>query len=154
VSGHDGPANSYATGPTHAANTSIWIVCHVTGQSITGPYDTTTMWDLSDDGYYYTDAWLYTGTNNAVVPACTPKTVTVDSHATNGVSGHIGPGNSYATGPTHAKNTSITIFCYVNGESITGPYDTTTMWDLSDDGYYYTDAWLYTGTNGAVVPAC
>ena len=37
--------------------------------------------------------------------------------------------------------------CYVKGQSITGPYDTTTIWDLSDDGYY-------TGTNGAAVPAC
>ena len=31
---------------------------------------------------------------------------------------------------------------------------TTTVWDLSDDGYYYTDAWLYTGTNGTAVPHC
>jgi len=42
----------------------------------------------------------------------------------------------------------------VTGQSITGPYDTTTMWDLSNDGYYYTDAWLYTDTNGAAVPHC
>jgi hypothetical protein len=48
----------------------------VNGQSITGPYDTTTIWDLSDDGYYYTDAWLYTGTNGAAVPQCALKTVT------------------------------------------------------------------------------
>ncbi|MGH3252026.1 MAG: CHAP domain-containing protein [Trebonia sp.] len=154
VSGHKGAANSYATGPTHPKNTALWIVCYVTGQSITGPYDTTTMWDLSDDGYYYTDAWLYTGTNGAAVPKCALKTVTVDKHATGGVSGHKGPGNTYATGPTHAVNTPVTIACYVAGQSITGPYDTTTMWDLANDGYYYTDAWLYTGTNGAAVPHC
>jgi len=154
VSGHKGPGNSYAAGPTRPKNTAVWIVCYVTGQSITGPYDTTTMWDLSDDGYYYTDAWLYTGTNGAAVPKCAPKTVTVDKHATGGVSGHKGPGNSYAAGPTHAVNSAVTIFCYVTGQSITGPYDTTTMWDLSNDGYYYTDAWLYTGTNGAAVPHC
>jgi hypothetical protein len=153
-SGHKGPGNSYATGPTRPTNSALWIVCYVTGQSITGPYDTTTMWDLSDDGYYYTDAWLFTGTNGAAVPKCAPRTVTVDKHATGGVSGHKGPGNSYAAGPTHAVNTAVTIFCYVTGQSITGPYDTTTMWDLSNDGYYYTDAWLFTGTNGAAVPHC
>ena len=154
VSGHTGPGNSYAVGPTRAANTALWIVCFVNGQSITGPYDTTTIWDLSDDGYYYTDAWLYTGINGPAVPACALKSVTVDSHATGGVSGHTGPGNSYAAGPVHAANTPITIACYVNGQSITGPYDTTTIWDLATDGYYYTDAWLYTGINGPAVPAC
>jgi len=154
VSGHKGPGNSYATGPTHPANSAIWIVCYVNGQSIKGPYDTTTIWDLSDDGYYYTDAWLYTGTNGPAVPRCALKTVTVDKHATGGVSGHKGPGNSYAAGPTHAMNTPITIACYVNGQSIKGPYDTTTIWDLANDGYYYTDAWLYTGTNGPAVPHC
>jgi surface antigen len=154
VSGHLGPDNSYATGPTYPANSPIWIVCYVNGQSITGPYNTTTIWDLGNDGYYYTDAWLYTGTNSAAVPACAPRTVTIDSHATGGVSGHRGPDNSYATGPTHATNSAITIFCYVDGQAITGPYNTTTIWDLSNDGYYYTDAWLYTGTNNAAVPHC
>ena len=153
VSGHTGPGNSYSAGPTRPANSPLWIVCYVNGQSIKGPYDTTAIWDLSDDGYYYTDAWLYTGTNGPAVPACAPKTVTIASQATGGVSGHTGPGNSYATGPNHAASTPITIVCYVTGQSIKGPYDTTAIWDLSD-GYYYTDAWLYTGTNGPAVPAC
>jgi hypothetical protein len=154
VSGHTGPSDSYAAGPTRPANSALWIVCYVNGQSITGPYNTTTIWDLSDDGYYYTDAWVYTGTNGPAVPACAPKTVAIDSHATGGVSGHRGPDNSYAAGPTHQVNSGITIFCYVDGQSITGPYNTTTIWDLSNDGYYYTDAWIYTGTNGAAVPHC
>jgi O-glycosyl hydrolase len=152
-SGHTGPGNSYPAGPTHPANSPLWIVCYVNGQSISGPYDTTTIWDLSDDGYYYTDAWLYTGTNGPAVPPCAPDTVTVDSHATGGLSGHTGPDNSYPTGPTYPANTPITIVCYVNGQSIAGPYDTTTIWDLSG-GLYYSDAWLYTGTNGPAVPPC
>jgi surface antigen len=154
VSGHTGPGNSYSAGPTHPANSALWIVCYVNGQSITGPYNTTTIWDVGDDGYYYTDAWLYTGTNGPAVPACAMKTVTVDSHATGGVSGHTGPGNSYTAGPTRAVNSAVTLVCYVNGQSITGPYNTTTIWDLATDGYYYTDAWLYTGTNGPAVPVC
>jgi hypothetical protein len=42
----------------------------------------------------------------------------------------------------------------VTGQSITGPYNTTTIWDLADDGLHYTDAWLWTGTNGPAVPHC
>jgi uncharacterized membrane protein YgcG len=80
--------------------------------------------------------------------------VTVASQASGGVSGHTGPGNSYAAGPTHPANAPLGIVCYVNGQSITGPYDTTTIWDLANNGYYYTDAWLYTGTNGPAVGAC
>ena len=56
--------------------------------------------------------------------------------------------------PTPARAAIFSIVCYVNGQSIQGPYDTTPIWDLGDDGYYYTDAWLYTGTNGPAVPAC
>jgi hypothetical protein len=154
VSGHTGPWNSYPTGPTRPANSAIWIVCYVNGQSIEGPFGTESIWDLSDDGYYYTDAWLHTGSSFAVVPACAPRTVTILSQATGGVSGHKGPDNSYATGPTHAANSSLTIVCYVTGQSITGPYGAESIWDFASDGYYYTDAWLHTGSLFAVVPHC
>jgi hypothetical protein len=154
VSGHKGPANSYAAGPTHPANSPLWIVCYVNGQSITGPYGTETAWDLGDDGYYYSDAWIWTGSNSAVVPACSLKNVTVVSQATGGDSGHTGPSNDYAAGLTYPAGATIQIACYVDGQSITGPYGTETIWDLSTDGYYYADAWLWTDSNGAVVPYC
>ena len=155
VTGHAGPGNQYQVGPTNYAKSSpIWIVCNVNGQSIAGPYGTEATWDLSDDGWYYSDAWLYTGTNGPAVPPCSLKTVTIASQATGGVTGHTGPGNQYAAGPNHAKSTPIQIACYVTGQSITGPYDTTTIWDLAVGGYCYSDAWLYTGTNGAAVPHC
>jgi uncharacterized protein YraI/predicted esterase len=154
VSGHKGPANSYAAGPTHPANSALWIVCYVNGQSIAGPYGTETAWDLGDDGYYYSDAWIWTGSNSAVVPACSLKNVTVVSQATGGDSGHAGPSNAYAAGPTHPAGATIQIACYVDGQSISGPYGTEAIWDLSTDGYYYADAWLWTDSNGAVVPEC
>jgi hypothetical protein len=81
---------------------------------------------------------------------------TVDQYATTGDSGHKGPGDQYAAGPTHPAGATIHIYCYVNGEAITNSHygDTTTVWDLSDDGYFYTDAWLFTDSNGPVVPPC
>jgi hypothetical protein len=80
----------------------------------------------------------------------------VDKYATTGDSGHEGPGDQYAAGPTHPAGTTIHIYCHVNGQSITNSHynDTTTIWDLSDDGYWYTDAWLFTKSNGPLVPAC
>jgi uncharacterized protein YraI len=158
VSGHTGPGNQYAGGPSHPANSALWIVCHENGQTITNSYynDTTPIWDLSDDGYWYSDAWLHTGTNGAAVPPCALRTVKIAANATTGVSGHTGPGNQYAAGPTYPANASITIACHVNGQTITNSYynDTTPIWDLATDGHYYSDAWLYTGTNGAAVPPC
>ncbi len=153
-SGHKGPANSYAAGPTHAAGSPIYIVCYVNGQSIAGPYGTESIWDLGDDGYYYSDAWLWTDSNGPVVPACGLKTVTVVSQATGGDSGHTGPSNAYSAGPARAAGSDVQIACYVSGQSIAGPYGTESIWDLSTDGYYYSDAWLWTDSNGPVVPEC
>jgi hypothetical protein len=153
-SGHKGPANSYAAGPTHAAGSPIYIVCYVNGQSIAGPYGTETAWDLGDDGYYYSDAWLWTDSNGPVVPACDLKTVTVVSQATGGDSGHSGPSNTYSAGPARAAGSDVQIACYVSGQSIAGPYGTESIWDLSTDGYYYSDSWLWTDSNGPAVPEC
>lgn len=154
VSGHMGPGNAYRVGPTRVKGASVWIVCYVAGQSITGPYGTTAIWDLSDDGYYYADAWIFTGSNSAVVPRCAQRPTTVDKHAMSGLSGHTGPSDRFNAGPTHSRGTTITLMCYVSGQDVTGPYGTTNMWDLAADGYYYTDAWIYTGSNSAVIPRC
>jgi hypothetical protein len=80
----------------------------------------------------------------------------VSQYATTGDSGHKGPGDQYAAGSTYPAGTTVNIYCYVSGESITNSHynDTTTVWDLSDDGYWYTDAWLFTNKNGPAVPAC
>ncbi len=157
-SGHKGPGDQYAAGPTYPAGTTVNIYCYVNGESITNSHynDTTAVWDLSDDGYWYTDAWLFTGKNGPAVPACGAFGATVSQYATTGDSGHKGPGDQYAAGPTYPAGTTVNIYCYVNGESITNSHynDTTAVWDLSDDGYWYTDAWLFTGKNGPAVPAC
>ncbi len=102
--------------------------------------------------------YFYGTTASAPAPARTGyntgREVTVVSQATGGDSGHKGPANSYAAGPEHAAGSPIYIVCYVNGQSIAGPYGTESIWDLSTDGYYYSDAWLWTDTNGPVVPEC
>lgn len=63
-------AAAYAPPPMSDSASALWIVCYVKGQSVTGPYGTETIWDLSSDRYYCTDAWLWTDSNGAVVPHC------------------------------------------------------------------------------------
>lgn len=53
--------------------TSVNIQCTVTGQRMTGPYGATTIWNRVAHGGrtgYVTDAYIYTGTNNAAAPRC------------------------------------------------------------------------------------
>lgn len=54
-------------------------------------------------------------------------------------------------------NTVVTITCTASGQSISGPYGATTLWDYTSYGGkvgYVSDAWVYTGTAGAVAPTC
>lgn len=54
-------------------------------------------------------------------------------------------------------NTTITITCTTNGSSMSGPYGVTQLWNKTTwNGKtgYVTDAFVYTGTNGAVAGSC
>jgi hypothetical protein len=88
----------------------------------------------------------------------TTVAVTVSQYATGGDSGHTCPYNSCPSGPTYPANHTIWIRCYVQGQNIQMPSQWggywTTVWDLASDGLYYSDAWLHTGSNNPVVPAC
>lgn len=55
------------------------------------------------------------------------------------------------------NSTTLAIACVAYGPAVTGPYGTETIWDrVSYNGVtgYVSDAWMYTGSNGAVAPAC
>ena len=54
-------------------------------------------------------------------------------------------------------NTIISIQCTAQGNAVTGPYGTETIWDRTSYGGqtgYVADAWVFTGTNGAAAPTC
>jgi hypothetical protein len=84
---------------------------------------------------------------------------------TTGVSGTIntagadlnvrsGPGTSYSIVGQVSDGQKVTIVCQVKGESITGTYGTTTLWDKLGSGGYVSDAYVYTGSDGQVAPTC
>lgn len=55
---------------------------------------------------------------------------------------------------TLANGTSVTISCQTYGQSITGTYGTSQLWDKLSDGRYVSDTYVYTGSDGAVAPLC
>ncbi|MFW6600297.1 peptidoglycan DD-metalloendopeptidase family protein [Propionibacteriaceae bacterium Y2011] len=86
-------------------------------------------------------------------PARAAATATV---ATDGMNLNVrsGPGTSHEVVGSLAPGTRVTIQCTAQGTAVTGPWGSTTLWDKLSDGTWASDAWLYTGTNDAVAPAC
>jgi lysozyme-like protein len=65
-----------------------------------------------------------------------------------------GPGTGYAAVGSVADGGTVTILCQTRGQSITGPYGATALWDRIGSGRYVTDAYVFTGSNGQVAPTC
>lgn len=65
-----------------------------------------------------------------------------------------GPSTSYSIVGSLANGTAVTIYCQINGQSITGTYGTSTLWNRIGTGRYIPDAYTYTGSDGRVAPDC
>ena len=65
-----------------------------------------------------------------------------------------GPGTSYPVVGSVPDGTTVTIVCQATGTTETGDWGATDLWDCLDDNTYVSDAFVYTGTNGMVAPAC
>jgi surface antigen len=66
-----------------------------------------------------------------------------------------GPGSGYSAITCLSDGTVVNIDCQTTGDSVTGPYGSTNVWDhLPDYGGYVTDAYVETGSNGYVAPQC
>jgi hypothetical protein len=78
--------------------------------------------------------------------------------APGGVNIRSGPGTGYNVVGTLGYGQYAAIHCTTTGEWIQGPAGWTNIWDYSSTNSgawgYITDAWLYTGTNDPVEPAC
>jgi uncharacterized protein YraI len=89
----------------------------------------------------------------AGVAAAATGTVNTTSGAP--VNVHTGPtvGSSVVT--TVASGTSVTVDCQTTGDSVTGKYGTSTLWDhLPTQGGYISDTYVYTGSDGQIAPTC
>jgi len=65
-----------------------------------------------------------------------------------------GPGTSYKIIRVLAAGSRVPIFCQTPGETITGPYGTTRIWDNIGDGQFISDAYVKTGSDGYVAAHC
>lgn len=64
-----------------------------------------------------------------------------------------GPGTSYAAVGSVPDGATVTISCQRRGQTITGTYGTTDLWDYIGNGYV-SDAYVYTGSDGQIAPTC
>ncbi|MGW6010815.1 SH3 domain-containing protein [Streptomyces sp. NPDC055210] len=65
-----------------------------------------------------------------------------------------GPGTQYRLIRTLAPGSRVPIFCQRPGETISGPYGTTKIWDNIEVGEYVSDAYVHTGSDGYVASRC
>nr|WP_131567334.1 SH3 domain-containing protein [Streptomyces sp. KM273126] len=65
-----------------------------------------------------------------------------------------GPGTNYSIVRVLPAGSQVPIWCQRPGETISGPYGTTNIWDNIADGQYVSDAYVYTGSDGYVAPRC
>jgi hypothetical protein len=64
-----------------------------------------------------------------------------------------GAGSSFAGKGYAATYAQVSIECWVTGQSIAGPYGTTTRWDRVGAGQYVSHAYI-SSTSGGAAPAC
>ncbi|MER6162013.1 SH3 domain-containing protein [Streptomyces sp. NPDC001868] len=65
-----------------------------------------------------------------------------------------GPSTSYGVVRVLPEGARVPIYCQTPGQTISGPYGTTNVWDNIDDGQYISDAYVYTGSDGYVAGRC
>ncbi|MFH8621522.1 SH3 domain-containing protein [Streptomyces vietnamensis] len=65
-----------------------------------------------------------------------------------------GPGTKYGIVRTLPLGASVPIYCQTPGETITGPYGTTNLWDNIASDEFVSDAYVHTGSDGYVAPRC
>ncbi|MGA8115284.1 MAG: hypothetical protein WCA46_16595 [Actinocatenispora sp.] len=82
-------------------------------------------------------------------------TGTVHTDSGVGVNVHSGSNTSSSVVGSVADGASVTIDCQAHGETVTGKYGTSDVWDhIPAKGGYITDTYVYTGSDGTVAPPC
>lgn len=88
--------------------------------------------------------------------ACGSSTTATGTVNTSGANLNVrsGPSTSYSIVDSLADGTRVTIYCQTTGQSITGTYGTSSIWNRIGTGRWIPDAYTYTGSSGYVAPRC
>ncbi|PGA90703.1 peptidoglycan DD-metalloendopeptidase family protein [Bacillus toyonensis] len=78
----------------------------------------------------------------------------VDANGGRTVNLRTGPGTNYSIVSSLNDGEVITVSCTTNGTAFTGRKGSTNRWNQLTNGYWMSDAYLYTGTNDAIAPSC
>ena len=111
-----------------------------------------------------TSSTTTTVTSTTTVSATTSSTTTAPPSYRMGIASaqpclnfHSGVGGAAPLIGCIPYGTAIPIMCTAQGNAVTGPWGTESVWDYTNwsgqDGWV-SDAWVYTGVEGAVAPAC
>ncbi|MFE5140962.1 SH3 domain-containing protein [Streptomyces fagopyri] len=65
-----------------------------------------------------------------------------------------GPGTHYSVVRTLPAGSSVPIYCQCPGETVSGYYGTTNIWDNIANGQFVSDAYVKTGSDGYVAGRC
>ncbi|KPI21137.1 SH3 domain protein [Actinobacteria bacterium OK074] len=65
-----------------------------------------------------------------------------------------GPSTAYSLVRTLPEGARVPIYCQTPGQTITGTYGTTNIWDNIGAGEYVSDAYVHTGSDGYVTGRC
>ena len=65
-----------------------------------------------------------------------------------------GASTSYSIVGSLSNGSQVTIYCQKIGQSITGTFGTSRLWNRIGTGRYIPDAYTYTGSDGRVAPDC
>ncbi|MER7910197.1 peptidase [Streptomyces sp. NPDC096068] len=65
-----------------------------------------------------------------------------------------GPGTQYTIVRVLPLDAKVPVHCQKYGETVSGPYGTTNIWDNIAPGEYVSDSYVRTGSDGMVAPRC
>ena len=103
-------------------------------------------WDglgMSDNGYVnVTYLWTGSGPTGVISTAGDPMNVRASASTSAAIKGLA------------ANYAKVNIECYVEGDSVTGKFGTSTIWDRIGPNNYVSDTYVQTGSDNPVAPHC
>ncbi|MBH5316369.1 SH3 domain-containing protein [Paenibacillus sp. GSMTC-2017] len=81
----------------------------------------------------------------------------VNTNSGSPVNLRTGPGTGFGIVVAVPSGQDVYVDCYKNGQTVTGKYGTSNIWNLAYyNGYwgYISDTYVNTGSDGPVVPRC
>lgn len=65
-----------------------------------------------------------------------------------------GPSTAYSIVRVLSEGSRVPIYCQTPGQSVSGPYGTSNIWDNIASGQYVSDAYVNTGSDGYIAARC